>query len=162
MGKVALQRFYSVLCPQAAQFSIVTYVTFRAAFLHSFFRVIFHVVSQLHQMQPWDSEWLQGPEGGCGAFFAHIVIPALLGRTVQESDPRDIPVGLFLERMAKRSPFCLQVKTEICVLLLRADVRTPILCRSLGCSLGSDYLSQFPFLCVSLWLMKAKRGKPGT
>lgn len=102
-------------------------------------------------------EWLRGPEGGCGAFFAPIVVPALLCRTVQESDPRDVPLGLFLERMAQTSPFCLQVKTEICVLLLGADVRTQILCRSLGCSLGSDYLSQFPFLCVSLWLMKAKR-----
>lgn len=63
--------------------------------------------------------------------------------------PTDVSLRLFLERMAKRSPFCLQVKTEICVLLLRADVRTPIICRSLGCSPGSDYHSFLSsvFLC---------------
>lgn len=114
------------------------------------------MVSWLHQVPPW--EWwgaLRPSEGARGVCLHHILIPSSpsCGR-IQECGTQDVPLWLFLKTMVRRSPFSLQVKTGICGLQLRADVKTQILPRSLGCSLGNDYLSQFPFLCVSLWLLK--------
>lgn len=143
---MVLHRFCSVLCPHAARFSVVTLCNFPCSWPHSFSRVIFHVASPRRQVQLWDPERWEGRGRARCAACTRANPSSPLRSAVQECDTRDVPLWLFLKRVVKSSPFCLQVKTEICVLWLRADVRTQILCRSLGCSLGNDYHSFLPFV----------------